>query len=85
MHSFLHHLLATGDGGLDEDRIVDAGTGIKNTKVWQMLYRFQRDGVVGVCDKLARHGGCILADSVGLGKTFEGLRSSSTTSCGMIA
>ncbi len=70
---FLHHLLATGDGGLDEDRIVDAGTGIKNTKVWQMLYRFQRDGVVGVCDKLARHGGCILADSVGLGKTFEAL------------
>jgi len=69
----LHHLLGTGEGGLDEDQIVNAATGIKNTSVWQMLYRFQRDGVIGVTDKLARHGGCILADSVGLGKTFEAL------------
>ncbi len=59
--------------GLDEEQIVNAATGIKISSVWQMLYRFQRDGVIGVTDKLARHGGCILADSGGLGKTFEAL------------
>jgi hypothetical protein len=69
----LHHLLGAEEGGLDEEQIVNAATGIKNTSVWQMLYRFQRDGVIGAADKLARHGGCILADSVGLGKTFEAL------------
>jgi SNF2 family DNA or RNA helicase len=37
------------------------------------LYKFQRDGVVGAIDKLERLGGCIIADSVGLGKTFEAL------------
>ena len=41
--------------------------------VWKKLYKFQRDGVVGAIDKLNRFGGCIIADSVGLGKTFEAL------------
>jgi SNF2 family DNA or RNA helicase len=41
--------------------------------VWKKLFKFQRDGVVGAIDKLARLGGCIIADSVGLGKTFEAL------------
>ena len=41
--------------------------------VWKKLYKFQRDGVVGAIDKLERLGGCIIADSVGLGKTFEAL------------
>lgn len=59
--------------GLDENRIVKAGTGIRDTVVWSKLYRFQRDGVIGAIDKLQRYGGCILADSVGLGKTFEAL------------
>ena len=58
---------------LDEERIVRTRTGIRDTLVWKKLYRFQRDGVLGVIDKLERHGGCILADSVGLGKTFEAL------------
>jgi len=58
---------------LDEERIVNSATGIRNTKVWRKLYRFQRDGVVGAIDKLERLGGCIIADSVGLGKTFEAL------------
>ena len=57
----------------EEDHIVKSGTGIRDTVVWSKLYRFQRDGVVGVIDKLQRFGGCILADSVGLGKTFEAL------------
>ena len=41
--------------------------------VWKKLFKFQRDGVVGAIDKLNRFGGCIIADSVGLGKTFEAL------------
>jgi hypothetical protein len=58
---------------LDEERIVKSATGIRNTTVWKKLYRFQRDGVIGAIDKLERLGGCIIADSVGLGKTFEAL------------
>ena len=58
---------------LDEDQIVNAATGIRSTVVWRKLFRFQRDGVVGAIDKLNRFGGCIIADSVGLGKTFEAL------------
>ena len=58
---------------LDEDRIVKSATGIRNTTVWKKLYKFQRDGVIGAIDKLERLGGCIIADSVGLGKTFEAL------------
>jgi hypothetical protein len=58
---------------LDEERIVKSATGIRNTTVWKKLYKFQRDGVIGAIDKLERHGGCIIADSVGLGKTFEAL------------
>ena len=69
----LHHLFATKNDALDEDTIVKAATGIRNTAVWKKLYKFQRDGVVAAIDKLNRFGGCILADSVGLGKTFEAL------------
>ncbi len=63
---------ARGDE-LDEERIVKSATGIKNTAVWKRLFKFQRDGVVGSIEKLERFGGCIIADSVGLGKTFEAL------------
>ena len=41
--------------------------------VWCKLYRFQRDGVLGAIDKIEKYNGCIIADSVGLGKTFEAL------------
>ena len=58
---------------MDEERIVKSATGIRNTVVWKKLFKFQRDGVVGAIDKLNRFGGCIIADSVGLGKTFEAL------------
>ena len=70
---FLHHLFKDRGEELDEDQIVKAATGIRNTVVWKKLFRFQRDGVVGAIDKLNRFGGCIIADSVGLGKTFEAL------------
>jgi hypothetical protein len=69
----LHHLFRDRGDQLDEDQIVKAATGIRNTVVWKKLYKFQRDGVVGAIDKLNRFGGCIIADSVGLGKTFEAL------------
>lgn len=69
----LHHLFGTRGDELDEEQIVKSATGIRNTVVWKKLYKFQRDGVVGAIDKLNRFGGCIIADSVGLGKTFEAL------------
>ena len=69
----LHRLFADMADGSDERGIVDAATGIAATKIWSKLYRFQRDGVIGAIDKLDRFGGCIIADSVGLGKTFEAL------------
>lgn len=69
----LYSLFANGGESMDEDRIVKSATGIRNTAIWKKLYKFQRDGVVGALDKLERFGGCIIADSVGLGKTFEAL------------
>lgn len=69
----LYHLFKDLSGDLDEERIVKSATGIRHTVVWQKLYKFQRDGVIGALDKLDRFGGCIIADSVGLGKTFEAL------------
>jgi superfamily II DNA or RNA helicase len=69
----LFHLFAEMEEATNEDRIVDPATGIRETTIWAKLYRFQRDGVIGAIDKLQRFGGCILADSVGLGKTFEAL------------
>jgi ERCC4-related helicase len=47
--------------------------GFKETAVWKMLYNFQQDAVLGAIDKIETFGGCIIADSVGLGKTFEAL------------
>ncbi len=71
--TILHHLFARRGDALDEDQVIKAGTGIRNTLVWKKLYKFQRDGVIGAIDKLNKFGGCIIADSVGLGKTFEAL------------
>lgn len=72
-HLSLFNLFQKYGEELDEERIVKSATGIKATAVWNKLFRFQRDGAVGAIDKLERYGGCILADSVGLGKTFEAL------------
>lgn len=72
-HAFLYHLFKDRGEELDEDKVIKTATGIKNTFVWNKLYKFQRDGVVGAIDKLEKYGGCIIADSVGLGKTFEAL------------
>ena len=71
--SMLHALFQDNLDDLEEEKIVKAKTGIHDTLVWQKLYRFQRDGVLGAIDKIERYNGCIIADSVGLGKTFEAL------------
>jgi hypothetical protein len=47
--------------------------GFKDSKIWSLLYNFQKDAVIGAIEKIETYGGCIIADSVGLGKTFEAL------------
>lgn len=58
---------------LSEDNMPNEATGFKDTKIWNMLYDFQKDGVISIINKLEKYNGCILADSVGLGKTFTAL------------
>jgi SNF2 family DNA or RNA helicase len=69
----LYNIFKEFIGDLDEEKIIRTKTGFKDTLVWNKLYNFQRDGVLGAIDKLEKYNGCIIADSVGLGKTFEAL------------
>lgn len=56
-----------------KDGVFKKQTGIEQTKIWNTLYKFQEDGARGIIEKLEKYNGCILADSVGLGKTFTAL------------
>lgn len=58
---------------ISEDVLPNEATGFKQSKIWDMLYHFQRDAVLAIINKLEKFNGCILADSVGLGKTFTAL------------
>lgn len=58
---------------MDDMARVKEKTGITQTKIWNSLYNFQHDAVVGAIKKIELFNGCIIADSVGLGKTFEAL------------
>ena len=58
---------------LSEDVLPNEATGFKQSKIWSMLYDFQKDAVLAIINKLEKYNGCILADSVGLGKTFTAL------------
>ena len=58
---------------VSEDVLPNEATGFKQSKIWNMLYDFQRDAVLAIINKLEQYNGCILADSVGLGKTFTAL------------
>lgn len=58
---------------IDEDVLPNEHTGYQETQVWQKLFNFQKDAAVGIINKLETYNGCILADSVGLGKTFTAL------------
>lgn len=69
----LYHIFSEELEGIKEENILKEGTGFKDTVIWNKLYSFQRDGVVGMIDKIEKYNGCILADSVGLGKTFSAL------------
>ena len=58
---------------ISEDELPKEATGFKNSAIWNKLYNFQKDAALAVINKLERYNGCILADSVGLGKTFTAL------------
>jgi hypothetical protein len=58
---------------ISEDVLPNDRTGYQDTLVWNKLYNFQRDAATGIINKLETYNGCILADSVGLGKTFTAL------------
>ena len=58
---------------IDEDVLPNERTGYEDSVVWKKLFNFQRDAAVGLINKLETYNGCILADSVGLGKTFTAL------------
>ena len=69
----LYHVFSEFLGDLSENELPDEKVGFKKSKIWSMLYDFQRDAVLAIINKLEKYNGCILADSVGLGKTFTAL------------
>ncbi|HAU31736.1 MAG: helicase domain-containing protein [Desulfotomaculum sp. 46_296] len=58
---------------ISEDVLPNEATGFKESKIWKLLYDFQKDAALAIINKLEKYNGCILADSVGLGKTFTAL------------
>lgn len=58
---------------ISEDVLPNEATGFKSSRIWNKLYNFQKDAALAIINKLERYNGCILADSVGLGKTFTAL------------
>lgn len=69
----LYNIFSSNLDALDEDKIVRKGNQLKESQIWDKLYKFQKDAVIGAIDKIENYNGCILADSVGLGKTFTAL------------
>ena len=69
----LYHVFSEFLDDISEDELPNEATGFKQSKIWNMLYDFQRDAVLAIINKLERYNGCILADSVGLGKTYTAL------------
>mgnify|MGYP000433301310 CR=1 FL=1 len=69
----LYNLFAEFLDDISEDVLPNDLTGYQETAIWKGLYNFQRDAATGVINKLETYSGCILADSVGLGKTFTAL------------
>lgn len=69
----LYHVFSEFLDDISEDVLPNEATGFKQSKIWSMLYDFQRDAVLAIINKLENYNGCILADSVGLGKTFTAL------------
>lgn len=69
----LYNLFADFLDDINDDVLPNDRTGYQETKVWKSLYNFQHDAATGIINKLETYNGCILADSVGLGKTFTAL------------
>ena len=69
----LYHVFNEFLDDLSEDVLPNEATGFKQSKIWSMLFDFQKDAVLAIINKLEKYSGCILADSVGLGKTFTAL------------
>ena len=69
----LYHVFSEFLEDISEDELPNEATGFKQSKIWNKLYDFQKDAVLAIINKLERYNGCILADSVGLGKTFTAL------------
>ena len=69
----LYHVFSEFLEDISEDVLPNEATGFKESKIWNLLYDFQRDAVLAIINKLEKYNGCILADSVGLGKTFTAL------------
>ncbi|WP_414939591.1 helicase-related protein [Amycolatopsis sp. cmx-11-51] len=69
----LYNLFSEFLDDINEDVLPNDRTGYQETQIWQSLYNFQRDAATGIINKLETYNGCILADSVGLGKTFTAL------------
>ena len=69
----LYHIFREFLDDISEDVLPNDRTGYEDTLVWRKLFNYQRDAAVGIINKLETYNGCILADSVGLGKTFTAL------------
>lgn len=69
----LYHVFSEFLDDISEDELPNEATGFKESNIWNMLYDFQKDAVLAIINKLEKYNGCILADSVGLGKTFTAL------------
>ena len=69
LYNIFHEFLAD----ISEDVLPNEATGFKNSEIWNKLYNFQKDAALAIINKLEKYNGCILADSVGLGKTFTAL------------
>ena len=69
----LYHVFSEFLEDISEDTLPNEATGFKQSKIWNKLYDFQKDAVLAIINKLEKYNGCILADSVGLGKTFTAL------------
>ena len=69
----LYNIFSEFLDNVSEDELPNEATGFKESKIWDMLYDFQKDAVLAIISKLEKYNGCILADSVGLGKTFTAL------------
>lgn len=69
----LYHVFSEFLEDISEDTLPNEATGFKQSQIWNKLYDFQKDAVLAIINKLEKYNGCILADSVGLGKTFTAL------------